>query len=220
MMNSGADVAVLPSGPEPGLRATHVEETRRALIDTARLLFTRDGFQATRTEEIAEVAGLTRGALYHHFRNKEDLFRAVHAEVVDEVTASLWRRSADPTTSAWTLFRANSEIHLEAASTNDAYRQIVLIDGPAVLGYQHLSDEANGPTQKIAAYLREAMGEGVLRTLPVDALAHLLTALGAGSAMYVAHAEDRGKARQEVTQCYERFLLGLGTTASDGSAIP
>ena len=145
--SSGAEAA------PAGLRAAHVQRTRQALLETARRLFTRDGFQATRTEEIAEQAGLTRGALYHHFRDKEDLFRAVHEEVVAEVAPLLWRRSADRSTSAWTLFRANSEIHLQAASTNEAYRQIVLIDGPAVLGSQYLSERGNGPTQKIAEYL-------------------------------------------------------------------
>ena len=101
-------------------------DTRQALLAAARQLFAADGFQATRTEEIVQRAGLTRGALYHHFRDKEDLFRAVYEEVTGEVTRSLWRRSADRHRSAWDLFVANSEVYLEAASTNPAYRQIVL----------------------------------------------------------------------------------------------
>ena len=202
----------VPVARRTGLRDAHVRDTRRALLDTARRIFTRDGFQATRTEEIVEESGLTRGALYHHFRDKEDLFRAVHEEVLGEVAPLLWRRSADPTASAWTLFRANSEIYLEAASTNEAYRQIVLVDGPAVLGWQYLSGRHNGPTHTIAAYLRGAVDEGVLEAQPIEPLAHLLAALGAGSAMYVAHAEDREEARREITQCYERFLSGLGIT--------
>jgi AcrR family transcriptional regulator len=203
-----------------GLRDAHVRDTRRALLDTARRIFTRDGFQATRTEEIVEESGLTRGALYHHFRDKEDLFRAVHEEVLGEVAPLLWRRSADPTASAWTLFRANSEIYLEAASTNEAYRQIVLVDGPAVLGWRYLSDRHNGPTHTIAEYLRGAVEEGVLEPQPIDPLAHLLSALGAGSAMYVAHAEDRQEARREITQCYERFLSGLGITDAPIGTAP
>jgi AcrR family transcriptional regulator len=202
------------------LREAHVRDTRRTLLDTARRIFTRDGFQATRTEEIVEESGLTRGALYHHFRDKEDLFRAVHDEVLSEMAPLLWRRSADPTASAWTLFRANSEIYLEAASTNEAYRQIVLVDGPAVLGWQHLSDGQNSPTHTIAAYLRGAVHEGVLEPQPIDPLAHLLAALGAGSAMYVAHAADREEARREITQCYERFLSGLGITDTPTVPVP
>jgi AcrR family transcriptional regulator len=191
------------------LRAAHARDTRRALLDTARRLFTRDGFQSTRTEEIAEQAGLTRGALYHHFRDKEDLFRAVHEEVVAEVAPLLWRRSSDRSASAWTLFRANSEIYLEAACTNESYRQIVLIDGPAVLGWRYLSERGNGPTDKIAEYLRDAVDEGVLRPQPIDPLAHLLSALGTESAMYVAHAEDPEGARREISECYEGLLAAL-----------
>ena len=201
-----------PGARNTGRRAAHVEDTRRALLDTARRLFTRDGFQATRTEEIVEQSGLTRGALYHHFRDKEDLFRAVYEEVLGEMAPQLWRRGADRTVSAWTLFRANSDIYLEAASTNDAYRQIVLIDGPAVLGWQHLSESGDGPTRKIANYLRGAVDEGVLEPQPIDPLAHLLSALGTGAVLYVANAEDPEEARRQIAECYERFLVGLGIT--------
>ncbi|HEV3132054.1 MAG TPA: helix-turn-helix domain-containing protein, partial [Acidimicrobiales bacterium] len=137
------------AGGDPGLRAAHVRDTRRALIATARQLFAEDGFQATRTEEIVQRAGLTRGALYHHFRDKEDLFRAVFEEVSGEVVRLLRRRSSDGDTNAWDLFRINSEVYLDAASTNQAYRQIVLIDGPAVMGWTRWSERGDGPTHKI-----------------------------------------------------------------------
>jgi AcrR family transcriptional regulator len=187
-----------------------VQDTRRALIATARHLFAEDGFQATRTEEIVQRAGLTRGALYHHFRDKEDLFRAVFEEVSGEVVRLLRRRSSDGDTNAWDLFRINSEVYLDAASTNQAYRQIVLIDGPAVLGWTTWSERGDGPTQKIIEYLRDAVAEGLLEPQPIEPLAHLLTALGVGSAMYVAHAEDPATARREIGQCNDRFLTGLG----------
>jgi AcrR family transcriptional regulator len=202
-------VTTAPDG-QLNRRAEHVADTRRALLDTARQLFARDGFRATRTEEIVGRAGLTRGALYHHFRDKEDLFRAVFEEVSGEVVQLLHRRSGDPTPGAWELFRANSEVYLEAASTNPAYRQIVLVDGPAVLGWTAWSERGGGPTHKIMEYLRDAMDEGVLEEQPVEPLAHLLSALGVGSAMYVAHAADPATARREVAACNERFLSGLG----------
>jgi AcrR family transcriptional regulator len=180
------------------------------LLDTAREVFADNGFQATRTEEIVQRAGLTRGALYHHFRDKEDLFRAVHEEVVGEVTQLLKRRSGDDRASAWTLFRANSEIYLDAASTNRAYRQIVLIDGPAVMGWNAVSERRDGPTHRIFQYLQDAMDEGALEQQPVEPLGHLLSALGVAAAMYVAHADDPEAARREITRCYEKFLAGLG----------
>jgi AcrR family transcriptional regulator len=205
-----------------GRRAAHVQDTRRALLDTARKLFAEHGFQGTRTEDVVQRAGLTRGALYHHFRDKEDLFRAVFEEVEAEVDQLLTRRSSDRPTDAWALFRANSEVYLDAASTNQAYRQVVLIDGPAVLGQKHWSDRAEGPTGTIAAYLRDAMAEGVLEPQPVEPLAHLLAALGVGSAMYVTHAEDPVTARREISASYERFLSGLGVheASSDQPCLP
>ena len=199
-----------PADDAMGLRAAHVRDTRQALLAAARELFAADGFQATRTEEIVQRAGLTRGALYHHFRDKEDLFRAVYEEVSGEVSRSLWLRSSDRHRSAWDLFVANSEVYLDAASTNPAYRQIVLIDGPAVLGWNSLSERGDGPTHQILGYLRDAVEEGVLEAQPLEPLAHLLSALGTGAALYVAHAADPEAARREVAECNERFLSGLG----------
>ncbi|MGD0311543.1 MAG: TetR/AcrR family transcriptional regulator [Acidimicrobiales bacterium] len=201
--------------PGSGLRAAHVRDTRQALLTAARELFAANGFQATRTEEVVQRAGLTRGALYHHFRDKEDLFRAVYEEVAGEVTLALWRRSEDRHTNAWDLFRANSEVYLDAASTNPAYRQIVLIDGPAVLGWNSLSERGDGPTHQIIGYLRDAVSEGVLEPQPIEPLAHLLAALGRGAALYVAHASDPVAARHEISQCNERFLAGLGVHDPD-----
>lgn len=211
--------AVGPAEDGPGLRAAHVQDTRRALLATARVLFAENGYQATRTEEIVQRAGLTRGALYHHFRDKQDLFRAVFEEVSGEVVQLLRRRSNDPHIDAWALFRANSEVYLDAASTNRAYRQIVLVDGPAVLGWTVWSERGDGPTHKIIEYLRDAVAEGVLESQPIEPLAHLLSALGVGSAMYVAHAEDPVVARREIGQCNERFLAGLGLKADQPGAI-
>lgn len=190
--------------------AAHVEDTRRALIAAARDLFTTAGFQATLTEEIVRNAGLTRGALYHHFRDKEDLFAAVFAEVADEVEQSLIRRSTSPDpVSAWDLFLANSEVHLEAATKNAAYRQIVLIDGPSVLGRDAWSASRGGPLAKIAEYLTDAVREGVLEPLPAEAMAHLLGAIGTGAVMYVAQAEDHARARRDIEICNDRLLGGL-----------
>lgn len=208
-----------PAGPDDGedaaaaarssRRAAHVADTRRALLDSARALFGEQGFQATRTEEIVRRAGLTRGALYHHFAGKEDLFRAVFRELSDEVAQSLLRRSTERDgLDAWSRFRANSEVYLEAASRNRHYRQVVLIDGPAVLG-EEAWQGWHGPIDKIAEYVREAVGDGVLEPQPEDALAHLLSALGTGGVMYVARADDPGAARDEVARCTERLLAGL-----------
>jgi hypothetical protein len=95
----------------------------------------------------------------------------------------------------------------------------VLIDGPAVLGWTVWSGRGDGPTHKILEYLADAVEEGVLEAQPLEPLAHLLSALGVGSAMYVAHADDPAVARREIGRCNERFLAGLGVDA-DAPAAP
>ncbi|MHB1583116.1 MAG: TetR/AcrR family transcriptional regulator [Acidimicrobiales bacterium] len=213
---TGVVEEVAPAGA--GRRAAHVADTRRALLDSARALFGEHGFHETRTEEIVRRAGLTRGALYHHFEGKEDLFRAVHEEVADEVAQSLHRREDGRAEDAWEMFRANSEVYLEAASRNRPYRQIVLVDGPAVLGPAAWKKLQRGPTEKIAAYARDAMAAGVVEPLPVETLAHLLSALGTGGALYVAHAEQPSVARDEVARCTEQLLSGLLRRRGSGTA--
>jgi AcrR family transcriptional regulator len=217
-MTARTDMVGHPAEPA-SRREAHAQDTRRALLDTARQLFAENGFAGTRTEDVVHRAGLTRGALYHHFRDKEDLFRAVHDEVADEVVQLLWRRLDDHAAGAWELFRANSEVYLDAASSNAAYRQICLVDGPAVLGWRSWSERSDGPTQHIVRYLTDAIAEGVLEPQPVEPLAHLLAALGMGSAMYVAHDADPELARRQITACNERFLSGLGVRA-DRAGLP
>jgi AcrR family transcriptional regulator len=198
--------------PANSRRAAHVADTRRALLDAARALFGERGYRGTRTEEIVRRAGVTRGALYHHFEGKEDLFRAVYEELAGEVARSLRRRSevgAGMDAGAWELFRANSEVYLDAASRNRPYRQVVLVDGPAVLGSEAWEALQRGPTEKIAEYLADAMADGVLEPLPAEVLAHLVSAMGIGGVMYVAHAEDPAAARDQVAHCTEQLLSGL-----------
>jgi AcrR family transcriptional regulator len=199
--------------------AAHVEDTRRALIAAARHLFATVGFKATRTEEIVRNAGLTRGALYHHFRDKEDLFHAVYEEVAGEVDQLLIHRSAGVgPDNAWDLFQANSEVHLEAATKNADYRQIVLIDGPSVLGWDAWSERRGGALAKIAEYLHDGVREGSLEPLPAEAMAHLLSAVGTGAVMYVAQADDHVRARQDIEVCTERLLRGLVRPVPDSPA--
>ncbi|HLN18411.1 MAG TPA: helix-turn-helix domain-containing protein [Acidimicrobiales bacterium] len=202
----------------PGRRAAHVEDTRRALLEAARQLFSERGYQATSTEEIVQRAGLTRGALYHHFKDKADLFEAVFSEVDDEVNRTLVRRTGpsagrDP----WELYQKNNEIYLDAASGNVAYRRICLIDGPAVFGWGRWSDRqhAEGSVRKIAEYVREAIDAGSIADQPVAPLSQLLAALGHQAVMYIATAEDPVAARRQMGECVQRCLEGL--RVGDGS---
>ena len=206
--NEGA-VALATRAAEPRGRAAQMEATRRALLDAARELFTSEGYQATRTEEVVRLAGVTRGALYHHFKDKEDLFCAVMAEVEAEVASTLLRHADAPELSSWELFRINNQRQLAAAVSNESFRQIALIDGPAVLGARVWTERQSTSMVRIEAYLRRAMEEGSIESVDVSALSRLLVALGSAAALSLAQAKDIEAADAAISEITDKMLDGL-----------
>jgi AcrR family transcriptional regulator len=202
-------VALATRAVEPRGRVAQMEATRRALLDAARTLFTAEGYQATRTEEVVRMAGVTRGALYHHFKDKEDLFLAVLAEVEAEVAGTLLRHSDAPELSSWELFRINNQRQLAAAVSNASFRQIALIDGPAVLGARVWAERQSASMVRIEAYLHRAMEEGSIERVEVEPLARLLIALGSAAALSLAQAEDTDKADAAISEITDKMLDGL-----------
>jgi AcrR family transcriptional regulator len=194
-------------------RAQHVADTRQALLDAARELFTDRGYAATGTEDIVARARVTRGALYHHFADKADLFRAVMVTVAGELagrtTAQVLRHHPDPDRGVWDELRAGFAAYLDASLDPD-FQQIVLIDGPAVLGPQAWGElvEQHG-LGLLRQWLEEAMAAGHIDRLPVDPLAHLLAALIAEASLVIARSPDRQAARADIGVTLDRILLGL-----------
>src|SRR5246127_2200651 len=129
---TGASVT-RPRPPSPR-RAEHAADTRGALITAARRLFAAHGFDGTGTEQIVAEARVTRGALYHHFRDKADLFRAAMAEAAAELAQQLTdEQLAREATSPLLDIREGVSAFLDTCVGGD-FQRIVLIDGPRVLG--------------------------------------------------------------------------------------
>jgi AcrR family transcriptional regulator len=173
-------------------------------------LFAKKGFAATGTEEIVQRAGVTRGALYYHFRDKQDLFRAVDEEVeadlADKIaTAALAKR--DP----WARLAAGCNAYLDA-SFDPAVRRIVLIDAPSVLGWEGWrAIDAKYGMGLLEGGLQAAMDVGAIASQPVTPLAHLLLAALSEACMVIAHADDGARARNEMGASVTRLLEGLRT---------
>jgi AcrR family transcriptional regulator len=184
--------------------------TRDALIAAARPLFAEHGYAAVGTERIVHAAGVTRGALYHHFGGKRDLFEAVYERVEADLaeriaSGALAGGAAEPLAA----MRAGAEMFLQACTEPEAQR-IVLLDGPSVLGWDRWREiAAEHGLGLIEATLAAAIEAGAIHEQPVRPLAHVLMGALDEAAMLVARAEDPERARREVGQTLERLLAGL-----------
>jgi AcrR family transcriptional regulator len=186
-------------------QAERTEATRAALIEAARALFAERGYVDVGTEEIVRRAGVTRGALYHHFGGKEDLFRAVYEAVEEEVTLRIAEGMSgreDPIE----LLRKGAGLFLDHC-TEPAVQRIALIDGPSVLGWETWREiGARYGLGLIQASLQNAIDAGLLPDQPVKPLAHILLGALDEAALVVARSEDQKKARREVGEVLERMI--------------
>jgi AcrR family transcriptional regulator len=195
-------------GAGGGRKAAQSEATRAQLVGVATRLFAERGYAGVGTEEIVREAGVTRGALYHHFADKRELFRAVHEGVEAAVVRGIVAGVAgidDP----WDLMIAGVRAYLDAC-TEPTVMQITLVDAPSVLGWKEWREiDARHGLGLVAAGLRAAMDAGVLRRRPVEPLAHLLLAAMAEAGLMVATAPDTGAARDAVEGPLLALLEGL-----------
>jgi AcrR family transcriptional regulator len=194
-------------------QAERTETTRTALIDAARALFAEHGYADVGTEEIVRAAGVTRGALYHHFGGKEELFLAVYERVEEEVTQRIADRLAarlpgDPIE----VLRKGARLFLEMCTEPDV-QQIALIDAPSVVGWEkwRAVGERYG-LGLIQAALQNAIDTGAIANQPVRPLAHILLGGLDEAALLVARAGDQKRARREVGKTLDRILTGLAAT--------
>ena len=177
-------------------------ETRSALVRAARELFADRGFNGTSIGALAAAAGVTRGALYHHFVDKRELFEAVVLDVQGEVVGATRRsargRRGDPLASAIDRFLV--------AVSDPQVQQILLRDAPAVLGWPRWEHpEAVSHVDLIAGVVEERVGGA----MAARALAHLLGAALIEAALVVADATDQKKTLGEMRAAIDVLVGGL-----------
>ena len=195
------------------------QATRTALLDTARELFAERGYAAVGTEEIVRTAGVTRGALYHHFADKRSLFEAVYEDVEQRLLA---RIAADAEAAAANdplqTLRSGMEAFL-AACEDPAVQRIALLDAPSVLGWETWREIGQRyGLGLVQGALQGAIDAGQIEQQPVVPLAHLLLGAVDEAALLVARAEDGGRTRAEVSASLGRLLDAL-TARSGGTGV-
>ena len=165
------------------------------------------------TEEIVRAAGVTRGALYHQFRDKAGLFAAVAEEVEAEIAERIAAGVADAAADPVAALQAGAGLFLEACAEPEVER-IILLDAPAVLGWEAWRDLAGRYGLGLVQFaLMSAMDAGAILRQPVVPLAHALIGALDECALYVARAEDPPAARQECAAIFNQILTSLTATS-------
>jgi AcrR family transcriptional regulator len=189
-------------------QAQNSAATRTALLRVARKLFTERGYTETATEEVVRRARVTRGALYHHFRDKQALFKAVLDDEQMKLAASIKAvaaRQADP----WRSLIAGCHAFLDAC-LDRAVQQILLIDAPAVLGWEGCREtDAIYYLDSVKAAIQASIDHRIIAPQPVEALARLILGALNEAAMMIAHAEDEEAARRDVSSVVDKLLGGI-----------
>ena len=189
-------------------QAERSEHTRQVLLDVARGLFAEHGYTGTATEEVVRRAGVTRGALYYHFRDKRDLFQAVVEDLQQELMQQV-QAAAVAAPDPWQGLRAGLHAFLDACR-EPAVQRIVLIDAPSVLGWAAWRElDARYGFGLLRTALQGLLEAGRLDPQPVEPLAHMLLGALSEAGMVIAQADDVPAARTAVGVSLDRLLRGL-----------
>lgn len=182
------------------------EATRAALIAAGRELFGAHGYAQVSAEALVRAAGLSRGALYHQYGGKRELFEAVLEAVEQETVGRIAQQLAGVADAREALI-AGVDAWLEACSDPEV-EQIVLVDGPSVLGWEAFRAlSMRHGLGVVEAVLGAAVEAGMLPEQPLRPLAHVLGGALDEAALYVARAEDQALARAEMSRVL-RDLVG------------
>ena len=191
-----------------GMKAAQSSATQQKLLAVARAVFATEGYGGARTEAIVRRAGVTRGALYHHFADKEALFAAVLVEIQGEVAARVATAAAaehDP----WQQLTAGCHAFL-AASLDPEIQQIMLLDAPAALGWETWRRlDAAHSMRLLREGLEGALATGAIAPQPVEPLTHLLSGAMNEGALWIARSPQTAQALAEATAALKRLLDGL-----------
>jgi AcrR family transcriptional regulator len=182
---------------------------RQKLITAARTLFAEHGYTAVSVDQIAARAGLTKGAVYYQFKDKRDLFRAACGAVIDDIVGHVTRGTMDHVTHSVDEIVTGSDILFDAYEGKEA-RQVLLIDGPAVLGMSEwIATQSRLRIELGEHALHHVADAGLIEREMVPALAHLLSGAFRQGVLQIAASDDPAVTSAEVRAAYRRLALGL-----------
>jgi AcrR family transcriptional regulator len=188
-------------------RPEMIAETRAKLLAAARHAFGTVGYAQSSMDDFTAAAGLTRGALYHHFGDKKGLFQAVIQEIDAEMTARLHTVSASAPT-RWDGFVDECATYIEMAVEPEIQR-IMFRDGPAVLGDISQWPSTNGCIAALRRSLEELRQAGVIIDVDEEVTARLINGASSHAALWIANSDDPQETSKRAVQGFRTLLERL-----------
>ena len=188
-------------------RIAQGEETQRMLRRQARKLFAQKGYSGANTNELVERAKVTKGALYHHFANKRELYQAVVEDMEQELVERI--ESAGRAKQPWDRLSAMCRAYLDAC-IDPALPRMLVLEAPVVLGWKTWCNLEQ--KYEVAAFARCLSEAGGLKE-PAETLAQVILGALTTGARVIATSDDPKAARADVQKSIDRLISGLRSTA-------
>lgn len=193
-------------------RLDYSESTRKALVDSAVELFTKQGYAATSLDAIARRARVTKGALYHHFSGKQALFEAAF-DVVEKAAVGRLAEVVGGEGPAWDRAVQGIEIYVKSC-LDPSYQRIVIHEGPVVMGWERWREaEEHFSFGLVKATIEALIESGEVVDVPIEVTARILFGALAAGATVIAGADDPKQAGAEVSQTIITVLQGMRSQA-------
>ncbi len=193
--------------------------TRKSLLTVAAELFTSQGYAGTSLDEIVAGAKVTKGALYHHFKGKTDLFEEVFVAVEDAAAAQI-AAAIRPVPDPWEKAVAGLREFLSITRT-DAYRRVVIQEGPVVLGYERYREHEERSTYGLVLEIVSGiLSPYELPDATVHAFARIFFGAMSATGSAVSTAQDADRASADAEGAIVLILAGLRSLVESGGPLP
>ncbi|MDB5425920.1 MAG: TetR family transcriptional regulator [Phenylobacterium sp.] len=200
-------------GKSTGLRKQQAAATRATLIAVARRLFVTNGYHATAISDLVAAARVTRGALYHHFGGKEQLFEAVFRELADELQAAAGAAVRDLAADPWRQLQEGLQAFLSLVAGSREVQRVLLLDGPVVFGWSRWRETQSEFTfSQLVAALDRLVDARLMPAQATAPLAGLILAALNDAAMSIAHAQNPIATREAAGAALMTLVSGLRAT--------
>ena len=189
------------------VRELKMAETRKKLIEVARRAFGEYGYADTSMDKLTAEAGLTRGALYHHFGDKKGLFAAVVDQIDSEMASSAQQHPEQPD-DLWEGLILEGRTYIQNA-LDPEFQRIVLLDGPAVLGDPAHWPSQNKCLQSTRECVEQLLAAARIKVVDPEAAAVFLNGAAMNAALWVAASEHPEQVLPEALHAFNLFASGF-----------